>query len=181
MRVYVETNFVLELALAQEQSESCRSILSHCRAADAELIVPTYCLVEPLETLTRRGRERRRFKVDLERELMQLARNNRFAQRATRLVELAGLLTGSAAEEWEQLERVQADLLEMARVLVLDAPTLAAASRYRERYELSSQDATMSVVSGLALMKDSGQSAQSVSSSSPANIRWRLFPRSVRL
>jgi len=141
MRVYVETNFILELALAQEQSESCKAILSHCRDADAELIVPGYSLVEPLETLTRRGRDRRRFKFDLERELTQLARSNRFAERARRLRDLAGLLTDSADEEWEQFEQIQTDILKVARVLVMGGPILVAASQYRRRYELSPQDA----------------------------------------
>ena len=36
MTVYVETNFVLELALGQEQSESCREVL---RLAESDALV----------------------------------------------------------------------------------------------------------------------------------------------
>ena len=44
MNVYVESNFVLELALAQEQFESCEGILSLCEAGNVRLVVPAYSL-----------------------------------------------------------------------------------------------------------------------------------------
>jgi hypothetical protein len=36
--VYVETNFILEMAFSQEQVDSCESILSLCESAKAKLI-----------------------------------------------------------------------------------------------------------------------------------------------
>ena len=40
MNIYVETNFVLELALEQEQRGSCEQILSLCEEGKAQLIIP---------------------------------------------------------------------------------------------------------------------------------------------
>ena len=54
MNVYVESNFVLELALLQEQSASCEEILGLCEAGRVQLVVPAYSLAEPYETLVRR-------------------------------------------------------------------------------------------------------------------------------
>ena len=51
MDVYVETNFVLELALLQEQHESCEKILRFQQTGKIRLIVPAYSLIEPFETI----------------------------------------------------------------------------------------------------------------------------------
>jgi hypothetical protein len=51
VNVYVESNFVLELALLQEQHASCEDILRLCEAGKAQLIIPAYSLAEPHETL----------------------------------------------------------------------------------------------------------------------------------
>ena len=40
MNVYVESNFVLELALLQEQWTSCEAILTLCEAKSVQLVVP---------------------------------------------------------------------------------------------------------------------------------------------
>lgn len=58
MNIYVETNFVLELALMQEEYQSCENILEICSAGKAHLIVPAFCIAEPFETLVRRGKDR---------------------------------------------------------------------------------------------------------------------------
>jgi len=51
VNIYVESNFVLELPLLQEQYASCEDILRLCQAGKAQLIIPAYSLVEPYETL----------------------------------------------------------------------------------------------------------------------------------
>ncbi len=42
MRVYVETNFVLELALQQEQHAACEAILQLAEARQIALVLPAY-------------------------------------------------------------------------------------------------------------------------------------------
>ena len=53
MNIYVETNFVLELVFEQEQHASCEQILALCESGRSRLLIPTYCLAEPNEKLTR--------------------------------------------------------------------------------------------------------------------------------
>ena len=55
MNVYVETNFILELAFVQDEHESCDRILALCEAQRATLVLPTFCLAESYETLIRRA------------------------------------------------------------------------------------------------------------------------------
>ena len=59
MNVYVESNFVLELALRQEQFTSCETILSLCEEGQARLVVPAYSL-RSLSTLSRGERSNAR-------------------------------------------------------------------------------------------------------------------------
>ncbi|MCY7322188.1 MAG: PIN domain-containing protein, partial [Phormidesmis sp. CAN_BIN36] len=59
MNIYVETNFVLELAFQQEQCASCDQILDLCNAGLAKLIIPAYGLAEPHEKLNRQAKGRR--------------------------------------------------------------------------------------------------------------------------
>lgn len=59
MDVYVETNFVLELALLQEQQQSCQKLLDLAEARRINLILPAFSLTEPYETLIRREKNRR--------------------------------------------------------------------------------------------------------------------------
>ena len=60
MKVYIESNFVLELALLQEQNESCENILSLGKSGNIHLIIPAFCVAEPIETLVRRAINRRK-------------------------------------------------------------------------------------------------------------------------
>jgi hypothetical protein len=43
--VYAETNFVLELALLQEQSASCEQLLAMAEQGTITLAVPAFCIV----------------------------------------------------------------------------------------------------------------------------------------
>ena len=54
MIVYVESNFVLELAFRQEDCESSDNILQLAEAGKIELMLPAYFLGEPYERLVRR-------------------------------------------------------------------------------------------------------------------------------
>lgn len=59
MILYVETNFVLELAYGQEEHESCRSLVDLAARGDAlELALPGSCVVEAHGRQIRRQRER---------------------------------------------------------------------------------------------------------------------------
>ena len=81
MNVYVESNFVLELALRQEEFTSCERVLSLCEEGRVRLVVPAYSFAEPYEALTRRERQRKRMKQELDLELEQIARTATYANR----------------------------------------------------------------------------------------------------
>lgn len=141
MQVYVESNFVLELALRQEQWRSCDNIVKLCEEGSVQLILPSYCLAEPHEALVRRRKRRTRVREDVEGELKQLARTDFYGDRLEEFRELASFLIGSAEDEDGRLTVVTSQLLQLAEVISLDASVLAASTDYRQRHGLSPQDA----------------------------------------
>lgn len=141
MNVYTETNFVLELALLQEEHSSCESIVELCESGAARLILPAYSLAEPYETLGRRHRQRKELKSRLDQELGQLGRTTTYAHRASELLDLVGLLIESAAEESRWLEATRNRLLKVAEIVPLDRSILEDSSLYQTAHDFSAQDA----------------------------------------
>lgn len=141
MNVYIETNFVLELALAQEQSESCEGILKLCEARSVRLVVPAYSLAEPYEALARRQKQRKKMKEDLDVELGQIARSAMYEDELRGFRDLTALLIDSADEGAKRLEQVRSRMIKAACVIPLDASVLARAGEYQREHGFSAQDA----------------------------------------
>ncbi|MGH2487608.1 MAG: hypothetical protein ACRDHE_16525, partial [Ktedonobacterales bacterium] len=59
MIVYVESNFLLEMAFEQSDAPAAESILRLAENSSIELIVPAVALVEPFSTIRYRNSERR--------------------------------------------------------------------------------------------------------------------------
>lgn len=143
MNIYVETNFVLELALLQDQSESCEKILQFCEQGSAALYIPAYSLIEPYETLIRRQADRRQLKAELDKQLEQLARTATNSEKLANFRYLTAVLIDSADEEAKRLEQTRARLLNAAMTLPLDQATLRSAVGVRALHDLSPQDAVV--------------------------------------
>lgn len=152
MNVYVESNFVFELALLQEQSDSCERILDLCRTGGARLVIPAYCLDEPYETLTRQRRRRTRMKRELDAEFGQIARTETYAGQLGGFRDIADLLIKSTEEDEKRLDEVCLRLSETAEAIPLDAEILAMSREYRREHGFSPQDSIVyaSVLAHLA-------------------------------
>jgi predicted nucleic acid-binding protein len=140
---YVESNFVLELALLQGLHASCEAILRLCEEGSAQLVMPAFCLIEPYETLGRRQAQRKEVKRAVEREFVQLARTSSYTERLSDFGDLTSILIDSAHEEMTRLDAVSSRLLQVADVLAMDTTILAAAARHRTASALSPQDAVV--------------------------------------
>ncbi|HVN28197.1 MAG TPA: hypothetical protein VMT64_06905, partial [Candidatus Binataceae bacterium] len=76
MNVYVESNFVLELTLSQEQYNSCERLLSLCEAGTHTLVLPAFSIPESFSALLAKGKTRTRLIADFQAERGQLARSD---------------------------------------------------------------------------------------------------------
>jgi hypothetical protein len=61
MIVYIESNFVLEQALEQEQCESCEALIRIAGDRAIRILIPAFSLAEPHIALMHKGNERSRF------------------------------------------------------------------------------------------------------------------------
>jgi predicted nucleic acid-binding protein len=143
VNVYVESNFVLELALVQEQHSSCEEILRLCESGSARLIVPAYSLMEPYETLLRRQADRRQLKGNLDAQFRQIARTALYRDRLPELEVAMSLLVDSAGDDISRLDSVRSRLLACAEVAPLEGQALHRAEAQRAARELSAQDAVV--------------------------------------
>lgn len=139
MNVYVESNFVLELALRQAQSESCQTLVA--ATGQITLVVPAYSLAEPYETITRRRKERAQVKRDVDAALRQLRRTSGYSSDVDELRDLTSVLITSANEERFRLDAVATQLIEVAEVIPLDSRIIAESLKCQKDFDFSPQDA----------------------------------------
>lgn len=140
MNVYVESNFLLELALEQEDREHCSTILEYARAERIRLVVPAYALLEPYETLTRRVREWERLGREVQSEFGQLRRNPQLASDVDALRELTVRAVKLARDGHEAARTA---LRSAATVLPISAETLQRAESFRVTLGMELPDAVM--------------------------------------
>ncbi len=141
MNVYVESNFVLELVLLQEQYESCEQLIALCKSRQAQLIVPAYALAEPNETLIRRDRNRDQLRRELNEEFTQLRRSTSYSALAETFTSVLRLLALTGDQNRQQFAEVRERILRAAEIIPLDRGILSSAAAYESQFDLSPQDA----------------------------------------
>jgi predicted nucleic acid-binding protein len=141
MTVYVESNFVLERALQQEQSESCDAIVDLAAAGDILLVIPAFSLAEPHQTLRQKENARNKLLNDLRPQLSELGRSKPYRGIPEDFSPLATILTRSADREREGLQLAIAGLLRTAEVIPLDGAVVASAGELQTDLRMSGQDA----------------------------------------
>ena len=142
MRVYVETNFVLELALQQEQHAECDALLQLAEAQAIELVLPAYSVVEAIITLERRANERNVLLQHVERELREVARMQGYPAGAKNARDtMKALLVDAVHEARGRFSRVASRLQDSGVLLPLTGAELAKAPSLRTEYGLSYPDA----------------------------------------
>ena len=65
MTVYVESNFVLEQALQQEQCDACDEILNLAVSGAISLLVPAFSLADPHQALALKAKPRNKLSNEL--------------------------------------------------------------------------------------------------------------------
>jgi len=151
MIAYVESNFVLEIALGQEQSASAESLLVLAETGSLDLILPSLALAEPFATVTQRERGRRRLVNDIATTLRDLQRSVPHQHEDLLVANAVAGLANIAGREYSRLRDVITRLLITARIVELDSSRFGLALGYQTRYGLSPQDSIIyaSVISDL--------------------------------
>lgn len=141
MNVYIETNFLLEIAFAQEQDLSCRQIVELGQQTKIKLILPSFSIAESIEKLIRSQSARNRIQREIKDELDQLARSS-FYQADTQAARVViDLLVRSSEEDLSRFDVTVAELLNMVELVPIDAQLVASAKNLRSAHKLAMQDA----------------------------------------
>lgn len=140
MNVYIETNFILELAFQQEHCNACEALLVLSEQQVCQLILPAYSLAEPHEKLKRQATIRKGLQQQLNNELVQLRRNSGNAGRIDSLTNITQFLIQSSVDDWQRFSAYRKRLLATAEIIPLTASILNQATDYENTFG-SSQDA----------------------------------------
>ena len=140
MIVYIESNFVLELALLQEEHRSCEAIVSLAESSIVDLAVPAFSLFEPYEVLRRRIGERTELHGRLVREMSRLERTESYAKTVEGLRGPASILKQSGDEDKRRLDLTLGRILDCAVVIPPERETLKDAIEFQSSLVLSPQD-----------------------------------------
>src|SRR5690348_7701316 len=104
MILYVESNFPLELARAQEEAPDVEELLKLCEAGSVALVFPAIAVTEPFSALDRYGNDRSRFLDTLNAQLKDLARSQPNQPLVSTLKPLVTTLTTMRKDETDRLE-----------------------------------------------------------------------------
>ena len=140
MRLFVETNFVLELALQQGEWFACETLMGLAERGRITLTMPAYCVGEPYETLIRRGKQRRAMVDALSNEVRQLARSEPNRDLPDRSRELIRSLIEASDRELTRLNEVLTRILAIGSLLATDRDVVMEALGAQSSLRLGPQD-----------------------------------------
>jgi hypothetical protein len=140
MIVYVESNFVLELAFMQEEHESCEEIIGLAQIDNVRLVLPAFSIGEPYEAWVRRSKRRQELYNALVTETQELSRSKPYRESSKELRELTNLLVQSGEEEKRRLDEVLDRILNITEIIPIGQETIKAAISLQKSRSLKPQD-----------------------------------------
>ncbi|MBA4063332.1 MAG: hypothetical protein C0501_06390 [Isosphaera sp.] len=152
MTVYVETNFLLELAFEQGQSGECVNLLGLAEVGRITLFFPAYCISECIDKLSRRKSLRLELKKNLRGVIDELGKSTTTAPLSDQLGLLTTSLINVAEEDERRYNTCLPRLLACATVIPLDATIIRQSLDIGTDYDLKPPDALIlaSILSHLA-------------------------------
>lgn len=151
--IYVETNFILELAFAQEQTESCNSIIALCEEGKAQLVIPAFSIGECFETLVRRANARKKLANDIAGELKQISRSTTYREEAEASQGVTALLVRSSQDDESRLDATLRRILAIAEIIPLDASVILDAEATRKFHKIEGHQDSIVYASVMAHLR----------------------------
>lgn len=152
MIVYLESNFILELAYLQEEYSNCERILELSRAREAQLVLPAFAIAEPYSAWVGRKKRRGILHNELTRELRELGRSEPYAGSQEEFQEITRALLVSGEDEKRRLDEAIEKVLQASTLIPIEADTIRLAIDIQLTSRLGPQDSIVyaSVLSHLA-------------------------------
>jgi hypothetical protein len=141
--VYVETNFVLELAYLRPTSESCQSLLALARDGRIRIVVPAFSLIEARIAWQRNVKRRNRLLSEVRTELGELSRSSPLSDIASQSQAFVSALVDTADQDRQRLESAIEALRQQTTVLPTEPVIVTQAYTTELLLGLSPQDAVV--------------------------------------
>jgi predicted nucleic acid-binding protein len=139
--VYVETNFLLEIAYLQERCDSCQLILDFTKARTITLALPAYSAAEARATAHRRATERREVQAILRKHIREISRSEPFRGLSEQSRDVLTALVAGDKEARERLEVAIQTVEEHGITIPMTGEVIRMARAHELTHSLSSQDA----------------------------------------
>jgi predicted nucleic acid-binding protein len=140
MTIYVESNFVLELALGQEQADAAEDIVRRAERGEIELAFPAFSLSEPFATVAQRAKARSGVAKSLDEHRRELARSSPHRGDLGPLEAVPAVLAEIGRRELSMLAATMGRMLEAGTPLQLDRAVFQEAIRVQDRHGFTVQD-----------------------------------------
>jgi hypothetical protein len=118
MIVYVESNFILELVLEQEEAQAVNEIVTMAESSQLELVFPIFALIESFNRIISNGEERKKLYNDqLNKQFGQLQRSELHKSFAPTFQSISNELLNIKNIEMRAIEAAMPRLIKVARSL----------------------------------------------------------------
>jgi hypothetical protein len=125
--VYVETNFLLELAYLQERRESCDVILEMAKTGEITLALPAFSAAEARATWGRRVSERQHFQSQLKRHIREISRSETLRNLNDHAKDVLAALVTGAEESRDRMEIAIVTIGQHGEIISLDPEIVSVA------------------------------------------------------
>jgi predicted nucleic acid-binding protein len=139
--VYVETNFLLEIAFQQESYESCEEILRLASSGSISLVLPACSVAEAYLGWHGINRRRRKFHAELQNHLREMSRSASFRGLVDQYRDVLDALIAGGEESRKRLIAAIASVESEGATIPVTALIIFMVGLHEDAYSLSPQDA----------------------------------------
>jgi predicted nucleic acid-binding protein len=143
LTLYVESNFILEIALGQAELAPAERLVAAAESGHIQIAIPAFALSEPFSRVTKRIRDRNAFIQQLNSHLGQLSRSSPHRAEVAALGNIPDFVKRINDREADRLTETIARLLPTVRSLALDHSSFRMARGFQTRLDLAIEDAIM--------------------------------------
>lgn len=141
MIVYLDTNFLLEMAFGQEQEIAAKEIMKLAVDGKIELVCPCFVLIEPYWTIKNRDSNRKQLLKSIELELQQQQRSPNNSIEIGNLTNAHVSITNIGIKEGNAYSDILNKVLEIGTFIDITKDTFISSLTYSSSYGLGPQDA----------------------------------------
>lgn len=141
MIVYLDTNFLLEIAFGQEQEMHAKEIMKLAVDGKIELVCPCFVLIEPYWTIKNRDSNRKQLLKSIELELQQQKRSLNNSIEIGNLTNAHMSITNIGIKEGNAYNDILNKVLEIGTFIDITKDTFISSLTYSSSYGLGPQDA----------------------------------------